>query len=239
VPPELRLEGPLELDLGRIVLAHRVEDIPAPPAFIYRAFVSSRAPEPSAALASSSAPPLELLSYRVVDQRVASRRVQRGWRVDVAPCLNIEAGPSEPLAQLSTVEAVVIAEPVLSGAEALAEPVPAAPELATLVLAPVALAEPVRPEPARTEPVRRTRRRGASLASRALSPSSTPGGGELERAISELEAVFAERPAPERPATARSGSALPWGERRRSPRGPSSYTSLSSAVLSALSAGGI
>ena len=231
VLPELPLDGPLELDLGRIVLAHRVENVPPPPAFIYRPFVSSRARELRAALGTLSTQPLELLPYRVVDQRAASRRVQRGWRVDVAPCVSIAPAPGELPAQPSALLAAMLAEPLL------AEPVRQEASVVAVVLEPMVLEPPVlappvlapplaelaRPEPARTEPVRRARRRGAALAARALSPASAPGGDELERAISDLENAFAERP---------------WGhERRRSPRG--SCTSLSSAVLSALSAGGI
>jgi hypothetical protein len=78
--------GPLELDLDRIVLPHRVEDVPPPPEFIFRPFVSSlrRAP---AALAS--APPIEPQACQIVDEREACRRVARGWRVDVAPCVDV------------------------------------------------------------------------------------------------------------------------------------------------------
>lgn len=79
-------DGPLELDLGRIVLLHRVEDVPPPPDFIYRPFVSSRT---RAAPAPASPRPIHPRPCRVVDARQARLRVQRGWRVDVAPCLDI------------------------------------------------------------------------------------------------------------------------------------------------------
>jgi len=105
VPLEQRFEGPLELDLGRILLVHRVEDIPPPPEFIFRPFVSSRrpavaltvveAPEAPAAEASSSSvelpTPIDPVPCRVIDEREACRRVERGWRVDVAPCVNVGA----------------------------------------------------------------------------------------------------------------------------------------------------
>jgi hypothetical protein len=92
-PPKLdapaavrRYDGPLELDLDRIVLQHRVEEVPPPPDFIFRPFVSSRARSALAAV-----PPLRIdpRPCRVVDGREACRRVERGWRVDVAPCLNV------------------------------------------------------------------------------------------------------------------------------------------------------
>jgi hypothetical protein len=68
------------------VLLHRVENVPPPPDFIYEPFVSSRAaPTPPAA----SARPIHPRPCRVVDARQARQRVQRGWRVDVAPCLDI------------------------------------------------------------------------------------------------------------------------------------------------------
>jgi hypothetical protein len=100
-PPERRYQGPLELDLGRIVLVHRVENIPPPPDFIFRPFVRSPRREVSlgeavvAALADPSAAsllppaPIEPRPCRSVDERDAGRRIERGWRVDVAPCLSI------------------------------------------------------------------------------------------------------------------------------------------------------
>jgi len=116
-PPERRYEGPLELDLGRILLVHRVENIPPPPDFIFRPLASSRRREASVGEAAPSEVPLseavvaalaadpsaggvcaalvartiEPQACRTIDEREASRRVDRGWRVDVAPCLNIGA----------------------------------------------------------------------------------------------------------------------------------------------------
>jgi hypothetical protein len=87
-PPARRCDGPLQLDLDRIVLPHRVEDVPPPPEFIYTPFVSSRgvsAPAPSPR-------PIHPRPCRVVDARLARLRVQRGWRVDVAPCVDIGSG---------------------------------------------------------------------------------------------------------------------------------------------------
>jgi hypothetical protein len=85
---ERRYEGPLELDLGRIVLVHRVENVPPPPEFIFRPFASSRARD---AALSALPRPIDPRPCRVVDDREANRRVERGWRVDVAPCLNVGA----------------------------------------------------------------------------------------------------------------------------------------------------
>ncbi|HWO14312.1 MAG TPA: hypothetical protein VNN80_32625 [Polyangiaceae bacterium] len=90
-PPERRLQGPLQLDLGRILLLHRVEDVPPPPEFVYRPFVSSRRREAAAAPALAVATPIDPRPCRVVDERDACRRVERGWRVDVAPCVNVGA----------------------------------------------------------------------------------------------------------------------------------------------------
>lgn len=87
---ERRCDGPLELDLGRIVLLNRVEDVPPPPDFIYTPFVSSRA---RCAPSAPSPRPIHPRPCRIVDARQARLRVQRGWRVDVAPCL--EVGPVE------------------------------------------------------------------------------------------------------------------------------------------------
>jgi len=130
-PPERRYEGPLELDLGRILLVHRVEDIPPPPEFIFKPFVSSRrrgaaamgssidrtstdgvstdvvsseVPLSEAVVAALAAnpssggvcaalvpAPIDPQPCRTIDEREACRRVDRGWRVDVAPCLNVGA----------------------------------------------------------------------------------------------------------------------------------------------------
>jgi len=218
---QLRLAGPLELDLGRIVLPHRVENVPPPPEFIFRPFVSSRARDLRLALATLCAPPLEPLRYRIVDQRAASSRVQRGWRVDIAPCLSIGAAALEQPQRLRAESAAVVSLPADSMPT---ETMPVVSLPLEVVLAEPVCPEPLRAEPVRREPARRTRRRAAARAARAPGPSPLPQDGELERAISDLEA-FAERP---------------WGaERRRSPRAASACTSLSSAVLSALSAGGI
>jgi hypothetical protein len=91
VAPERRFEGPLELDLGRIVLPHRVENIPPPPDFIFRPFVAARAK-----LGPPSALPIDPRPCRVVDEREAGRRVDRGSCVDVAPCIHVGVAVSEP-----------------------------------------------------------------------------------------------------------------------------------------------
>jgi hypothetical protein len=85
-----RFDGPIELDLGRIVLPHRVENVPPPPDFIFEPFVSSRSSSRSqAALAPAPALRIEPQPCRIVDEREAGRRVDRGWRVDVAPCVDV------------------------------------------------------------------------------------------------------------------------------------------------------
>ena len=93
-PVERRYEGPLQIDLGRIVLPHRVENVPPPPDFIFRPFVSSRRRDADGASESAVWPRLAPISprpCRVVDEIDACRRVDRRFRVDVAPCVDIEA----------------------------------------------------------------------------------------------------------------------------------------------------
>jgi len=221
----LRLAGPLELDLERIVLPHRVENVPPPPEFIFRPFVSSRARDLRLALETLCAPPLEPLRYRVVDQRAASCRVQRGWRVDIAPCLRIGAAALERPERAESAAALPLPVDSLPVDSLPTETMPVVSMPVEVVLGEPVCPAPARAEPLRAEPARRIRRRAAARAARAPGPSPVPRDGELERAISDLEAAFGERP---------------WGEeRRRSPRVASACTSLSSAVLSALSAGGI
>ncbi|HVZ36316.1 MAG TPA: hypothetical protein VG963_28000 [Polyangiaceae bacterium] len=84
--------GPLELDLKRLVLPHRVQDIPPPPEFVFQPFVSSRRSSPSAPPAA----PLQPLGCRVIDQQDSGRRIDRRWRVDIAPCLSVESPPEVP-----------------------------------------------------------------------------------------------------------------------------------------------
>jgi hypothetical protein len=86
-PPVTRLyAGPLELDIDRIVLQHRVEDVPPPPDFIFRPLVSTRA---RVVLAAVPPLPIDPRPCRAVDAREECERVERGWRVDVAPCLTV------------------------------------------------------------------------------------------------------------------------------------------------------
>lgn len=86
--PARSYPGPLQLDLDRIVLPHRVENVPPPPEFIFVPFVPSRA---RAALVAVPPPTIDPRPCRVVDEREACRRIDRGWRVDVAPCLTVGA----------------------------------------------------------------------------------------------------------------------------------------------------
>jgi hypothetical protein len=68
-----------------------VENVPPPPDFIYRPFVSSRAAPPP-----PSPRPIHPRPCRIVDARQARQRVQRGWRVDVAPCIDIGSADRRP-----------------------------------------------------------------------------------------------------------------------------------------------
>jgi hypothetical protein len=86
-----RSEGPLQLDLDRIVLLHRVADVPPPPEFVYRPFVSSRS-----RVAAAVAAPIDPQPCCVVDEREQWRRVARGFFVDVAPCVTV-GSPVEPV----------------------------------------------------------------------------------------------------------------------------------------------
>jgi hypothetical protein len=91
-----RYTGPLQLDLTRLVLPHRVADIPPPPDFIFRSLAT---PPPAACrvllepFEPAVAPPLTLLGYRVIDARAATCRVDRRWRIDIAPCVRIDTAP--------------------------------------------------------------------------------------------------------------------------------------------------
>jgi hypothetical protein len=86
LPAVRRFEGPLELDLDRLVLLHRVADVPPPPEFVYRPFVSSRVrPSPAPAVLA----PIDPQPCRIIDEREAWRRVARGFSVDVAPCVTV------------------------------------------------------------------------------------------------------------------------------------------------------
>lgn len=161
----------MELKLGRSVLVNRVADIPAPPAFVFRAFVSST--------------PLAASRCERVDQRSASRRIWRSRMVDRAPCVPV-AGESE------------VASAMVDRAQCV--PVAGAPEVAPAVPRPDKLVrvavrrEPSRPQPARREPSRRTLRSrsvlpGAAI-SRAMFPKATESGTGIVEALSELDAAF-------------------------------------------------
>jgi hypothetical protein len=90
---EPRFDGPLALDLGRIVLPHRVENVPPPPDFIFRPLASAR---PRLSAAPSLVLPIDPRPCRVVDERAAGRRIDRGFCVDVAPCIEVGAAANEP-----------------------------------------------------------------------------------------------------------------------------------------------
>jgi hypothetical protein len=90
-PIARRWDGPLELDLDRIVLVHRVEDVPPPPDFIFRPFISSRSRAALTLLSPIKPLPIDPRPCRVIDEREAYRRVERGARVDIAPCVVVGA----------------------------------------------------------------------------------------------------------------------------------------------------
>jgi hypothetical protein len=97
--PARRYEGPLELDLDRIVIAHRALNVPPPPDFIFRPFVRGARPILGAPVAE---PPIQPRPCYAVDGRAAHARVQRNERVDIAPCLSIVA--TTPVALPTVVE---------------------------------------------------------------------------------------------------------------------------------------
>jgi hypothetical protein len=103
----LRLKGPLEIVLGRVILLHRVENVPPPPDFIFEPFVRSPLPEPSlAAAAVADAGRIEPRPCRVIDDRNAAQRVDRGSRVDIAPCVDIGVSASARAAPTGPKQAV-------------------------------------------------------------------------------------------------------------------------------------
>jgi hypothetical protein len=82
------LSGPLQLDLGRLVLAHRVENVPPPPDFLFKAVTPAAAvAQPVTAIVRWVEP------VQTVLVRPADRRVTRGVRVDVAPRTVVDSGP--------------------------------------------------------------------------------------------------------------------------------------------------
>jgi hypothetical protein len=94
--PQRRYDGPLVLELDRIVIPHRVEDVPPPPDFIFRPFVRAAAPTAPVAVTLDAAP-IQPRACQVVDAREARLRVQRTGRVDIAPCLSVvESAPAAP-----------------------------------------------------------------------------------------------------------------------------------------------
>jgi len=188
-PRAVELAGPLQLDLSRIVLPHRVADIPPPPDFVFRPFVSSRRRS-----AEAAACPLPLIGYRVVDARVASLRVERRWRIDIAPCLGVgserkmatAAAAAETLAQVLFPE--VSADPAILEPPAPRAAEPSVPELCDLVAQQLPPASEIPPSK------KKQRRRAARVASSAsLVAAALPGNAELSRALEELESQFAER----------------------------------------------
>jgi hypothetical protein len=215
-----RLAGPLELDLARIVLPHRVEHVPPPPAFIFRPLASSRrAAEPAPAVFEPVAVPLRalpLLGYRVVDEHLAASRVERRWRVDVAPCLAV-AGALEARAARDAVELEAVATreagaleagELESLAQALFPQFPELPGVAQLeLLAPLAPGGTEPPELLPSEPAaaqapdseapsskKRQRRRATRVASsESLATAALAANAELTRALSEIESAFSER----------------------------------------------
>ncbi len=199
--------GPLQLDLSRIVLPHRVADVPPPPPFIFRPLPSSRRAAQALAIARAT-PPLQPLGYRVVEQRAASCQVQRRWRVDVAPCLAVLAA----LPEASPAPAPVHALPPLA-------PLAPEPVLPELEQSPESGQRRKPGEGAQPPSSKKQRRRAARVSSASLMTAALPGNAELSRTLSELEADFAERrieqPAASRKRRARRGSAQHGARARR------------------------
>jgi hypothetical protein len=238
-PTAPRLAGPLELDLARIVLPHRVEDIPPPPEFIFRPLSSRRAAR-AVVFEPVTAPQraLPLLGYRVVDEHLAASRVERRWRVDVARCVAVAdrleplSAPELPLSAPEPAALPAAAPEVVEPAELeslahalfpdfpslpggaqldlLASPVPGGSEPPTL--SPSERAQP--PESEVPSSKKRQRRRAARVASSAsLATAALAANAELTRALSEIESAFSERrieqPAAERKRRGRKAGKAP------------------------------
>lgn len=103
----LRFKGPMDLALDSIVIPHRVEDIPPPPAFIYEAVLAHAERElqrvTAARLAAEARARAAIVPARchTVGAHRAAQRVERAWRVDIAPCLPVDGAPAqvEPAAE--------------------------------------------------------------------------------------------------------------------------------------------
>lgn len=227
-----RLAGPLQLDLTRIVLPHRVANIPPPPEFVFRPFRSSQRRS-----AEAAAPPLPLLGYRVVDAQAGAHRVERRWRVDRAPCLGVDderravqpldsalsGGAAEvsatsavsSVAELEALAQVLFPDLPVFAESAILKPVeppggePPVLELSDLVAQQLSPASEVRPS---ENDKKKQRRRAARVASSAsLVAAALPGNAELSRTLSEIENQFAER---------RSKPARNRRQRRAAPAAP-------------------
>ncbi len=220
-----RIAFPMDLDLGRMLLPHRVENVPPPPDFVMRPLPSSR---------RGDARPCER-----VGSGLASRQVSRRLGVDIAPCLAIGGEPSRAAA-LPPAQQWSANQPLVgSQEEAAARSWPGRNKVAffhpslraTLVfgVAPPLAAEGEAfagessseaagnvgqtPRPQRVDQrgaMRREPRRGPVQscqvaprprktrdARRVTAPCPMPDGNEVSRAISELEAAFARQPAEE------------------------------------------
>jgi hypothetical protein len=99
--PDPSLPFVMDIDPSRIVLNRRVDDIPPPPEFVFRAFRRSRP--------TVSVDPDQPVSVgRVQDVSsgdVGSRQVRRGSRVDVAPCIALVEPGATPTAPSLTLVA--------------------------------------------------------------------------------------------------------------------------------------
>ena len=205
--PGPQLTGPLELDLTRIVLPHRVENIPPPPEFIFRPLSSARRAAPTLAFEPVAAPlrALPLLGYRVVDEHLASSRVERRWRVDVAPCVAVAGGIALPRAtepvEAAEIESLAQAlfpdfpEPTgVSQRELLAPLAPGGTEPSALLPSEPAAAHSPDSDSAASSSKKRQRRRATRVASSAsLATAALAANAELTRALSEIESAFSER----------------------------------------------
>jgi hypothetical protein len=165
-PSEPALPWVMDIDPARVVLRHRVEDVPPPPEFVYKPFRRSLAAPPPPTYGAVQV-------RRVIGIGPVPREVRRNRRVDIAPCIAIGAAPPAP---------------VLENVSQPAEAVFSAVEPAALQPPPAALAPP--PAAVTPPPPRRASRRGR-LRSVLHADELRQAILELESAFGERVAVAA------------------------------------------------
>jgi hypothetical protein len=107
--PDPSMPFVMDIDPSRVLLRQRRDDIPPPPAFVFRAFRRSR-PE------VQSDPEHPVIVGQTVDvssSESSRQQVRRGSRVDVAPCLAVgtSAALAPPVLTLVTTEPSVRSDP--------------------------------------------------------------------------------------------------------------------------------